>query len=187
MRDKAKQHKVVSIILGVSVLAVLAVMLTGLFFNPSIVKSTQIGKEAQPFEVEILSGASWIPVSTNNKVQLKDLKGYTVILNFWASWCVSCREEAAEMERFWTHQKDKKILVLGIAIQDTPEAALEFAKAHGKTYPLAIDSTGRTGIDYGVYGVPETFIIDGNGKILFKESGPVTAQYLETTLSSLKI
>jgi cytochrome c biogenesis protein CcmG/thiol:disulfide interchange protein DsbE len=184
-RKPGNQHKLITAVLAVIVIVVLLVLAKGLNLNPTVVKSTQIGKEAWPFEVDVLAGESWLPATNNHKVQLKDLRGRVVVLNFWASWCVSCREEAAELERFWSRVKERNIIVLGVAIQDTPEAATEFAKAHGKTYPIAIDSTGRTGIDFGVYGVPETFIIDRDGKILFKEAAPVTAQYLDEQLVKL--
>ena len=83
------------------------------------------------------------------------------------------------MEAFWTRKKDTGVIVLGVAIQDTPGSARDFAKAHGKTYPIALDDTGKTSIDYGVYGVPETFMIDPAGVITHKEAGPVTEKILE--------
>ena len=172
-------HVIVSLTIGTIVAGVLIILLKGLSLNPSMVQSNLIGKPAQDFEVELLEGASWLPSVQNNKVKLSDLKGKFVVLNFWASWCVGCREEAMQVEAFWKRYREKGIIVLGIAIQDTPEAAREFAKIHGKTYPLAIDDSGKTTIDYGVYGVPETFIIDQQGVILHKEAGPVTTQLLE--------
>ena len=172
-------HVIVSLTIGTIVAGVLIILLKGLSLNPSMVQSNLIGKPAQDFEVELLEGASWLPSVQNNKVKLSDLKGKFVVLNFWASWCVGCREEPMQVEAFWKRYREKGIIVLGIAIQDTPEAAREFAKIHGKTYPLAIDDSGKTTIDYGVYGVPETFIIDQQGVILHKEAGPVTTQLLE--------
>lgn len=183
-RTKPLSHRFATIGLAAAVVMILLVLLKGLFLNPSVVKSSQIGKPANDFEVEVLEGLSWLPKTNGTKVRLSDLRGRTVILNFWASWCVSCREEAAQMEAFWTRHKDAGVIVLGVAIQDTPEAARDFAKAHGKTYPIALDTSGKTSIDYGVYGVPESFMIDPSGIITRKEAGPVTAKLLEGWLSS---
>ena len=113
---------------------------------------------------------------------LHDLRGKVVVLNFWASWCYSCREEARFFEEFWQKYKDKGIAVVGIAIQDQDGPAIEFARQFGKTYILGLDTDGKASIDYGVYGVPETFLIDRNGVIRHKEAGPVTVAMLEKWL-----
>ena len=177
---KVRRHRIITSVITLIALGVFAILLKGLTLNPSIVASAQIGKPAQDFEVEVLEGASWLPKMNGNKVRLTDLRGHPVIVNFWASWCVSCREEAMHMEAFWKRYREKGILILGVAIQDTAESAREFAKAHGKTYPIALDTTGKTTIDYGVYGVPESFFIDEKGIIIHKEAGPVTIQLLES-------
>lgn len=174
-----KRHVVITASIAALVIGVLIILFKGLSLNPSIVASTQIGKPAKDFDVTLLEGASWLPNAKADKVKLSDLRGKPVILNFWASWCVSCREEAMYLEAYWKRYREKGVIVLGIAIQDTPETAREFAKLHGKTYPIALDDSGKTTIDYGVYGVPETFVIDPNGIILHKEAGPVTTQLLE--------
>jgi cytochrome c biogenesis protein CcmG/thiol:disulfide interchange protein DsbE len=90
------------------------------------------------------------------------------------------------MEAFWKRYREKGVIVLGVAIQDTPETAREFAKTHGKTYPIALDTSGKTSIDYGVYGVPESFFIDEKGIIVHKEAGPVTIQLLESINSTFQ-
>lgn len=175
----SKKHLIITSLIAVLAIGVLIVLIKGLSLNPSFVKSNLVGKPARDFEVELLEGSSWLPNVQNNKVRLQDLKGKAVILNFWASWCVSCKQEAMQIEAFWKRYREQGIVVLGIAIQDLPESAKEFAKIHGKTYPLAIDESGKTSIDYGVYGVPETFVINPEGVIVYKEAGPVTTQLLE--------
>ncbi len=177
-------HRYITFGLAVAVITILLILLKGLFLNPSVVKSSQIGKTAHDFEVQVLNGLSWLPKSDGTRVRLSDLRGRTVILNFWASWCVSCREEAAEIEAFWLQNKETGVIALGVAIQDTPESALKFAKIHGKTYPIALDDSGKMSIDYGVYGVPETFMINKEGIIIHKESGPVTKKLLDDWLGS---
>jgi cytochrome c biogenesis protein CcmG/thiol:disulfide interchange protein DsbE len=180
---KKHRHLIVSAILFLVAAGIFGILLKGLTLNPTVLKSSQLGKVAADFEVEVLEGSSWLPKITDGKVSLLDLRGKTVVLNFWASWCVSCRQEARELETYWQRSREQNVIVLGIAIQDTPEAAKDFAKTHGKTYPIGIDSTGKTSIDYGVSGVPETFIIDSNGVIQHKETGPVTAELLELVSS----
>jgi cytochrome c biogenesis protein CcmG/thiol:disulfide interchange protein DsbE len=146
------------------------------------VKSTLIDKPAQDFSADFLQGDPSLTLLDGQRIQLGDLKGRPVVLNFWASWCVSCRQEARYFETFWQSHKDKGVMVVGVAIQDTPEAAKDFAKVYGKTYPLALDTSGKAGIDYGVYGVPETFFIDKNGVVRHKETGPMSIALLEEKL-----
>lgn len=146
------------------------------------IPSAFLGKPALPFQVAWLQGQEILGHAPDSKgFSLADFKGRPLILNFWASWCYSCREEARDFEAFWQRYKDKGIVVAGIAIQDTPEAAQQFAKAYGKTYMLGLDTEdGKAAIDYGVTGVPETFIIDRNGVVIHKEAGPMTAEKLAT-------
>lgn len=156
-----------------SVLAAIAVIV-GLFaygftVDPKLVQSPLIGKPAPDFTVTRLGGGETL--------NLAALRGTPVILNFWASWCVACRDEAALLEQ--AHRRfgleAGKLRVIGIAIQDTPEAARAFAERFGKTYFLALDNTaGDIALSYGLYGVPETFFIDGEGIIRYKQVGPVT-------------
>jgi cytochrome c biogenesis protein CcmG/thiol:disulfide interchange protein DsbE len=181
--QKKQRHIAISAILFLVAAGIFGILWKGLTLNPTVVKSSQLGKVASDFEVDVLEGSSWLPRVTDGKVSLRDLRGKTVVLNFWASWCVSCRQEARELETYWQRSREQNVIVLGIAIQDTPEAAKDFAKTHGKTYPIGIDSTGKTSIDYGVSGVPETFVIDSNGVIHHKETGPVTAELLERVSS----
>lgn len=151
----------------------------GLQTNPSKVPSALLNKEAQTFEASWLQGQEHVAQPQEKGFSMADFKGRPLILNFWASWCYSCRAEARDFEAFWQKYKDRGVAVVGIAIQDTPEAAMQFAKAFGKTYILGLDSEdGKAAIDYGVTGVPETFFIDRNGVLIHKEAGPVTAEIL---------
>ena len=165
------RHRNISVILMICVIGILALLTRGLFVNVQKVPSALVGKTAAGFESPPL-------VINGQKVSLASFKGKPVILNFWASWCTSCREESEMLETFWQIWKDKGIQVIGIAVQDTPEAAREFAQKAGKTFVLGIDESGKVGIDYGVYGVPETFFIDASGIIRYKEAGPLTKDIL---------
>lgn len=174
------KKQIFALVAGVAAaLLFIGILWQGLGKDPSKVPSALLGKEAHPFEVQWLQGQEHIPNARPEGFGFKDFKGRPLILNFWASWCYSCRAEASDFEAFWQRYKDKGLLVAGIAIQDTPEAALGFAKTFGKTYMLGLDSEdGKAAIDYGVTGVPETFFINRDGVIIHKEAGPVSAQLL---------
>ena len=108
-------------------------------------------------------------------------QGQAVILNFWASWCMACRQEAFLLERIWQQHRDK-LMVVGLAVHDKRRDAEVFANQYGKSYPLALDVEGKTGIDYGLTGVPETFIIDQQGVVRFHVTGEVTQAFLQQAL-----
>jgi cytochrome c biogenesis protein CcmG/thiol:disulfide interchange protein DsbE len=184
---KSKQgHFWISTALVVFACLLVGLLIKGLTLNPQNVQSALVSKPAKGFSVRSIQGASIIGGGEGTNFSLDGIIGKPIILNFWASWCVSCREEAKYFEAFWQKYRDQGIVVLGIAIQDTPEAALKFAETFGKTYPLGIDESGQAGIDYGVYGVPETFFIDRNGIIQHKEAGPMTLELLESKLLLLR-
>ena len=110
------------------------------------------------------------------------------VLNFWASWCIPCRQEASVLER--AHQRysvnGKQIYVLGIAVQTQKAQALAFAKQFGKTYPTALDKDdGSNALNYGIYGVPETFFISADGTVKAKQIGPLTDEILTRQIESL--
>ncbi len=162
-------------------LAALVAMFTfGFTQDPKLVPSPLVGKPAPLLAVQQLNGPG--------RVVLAELKGTPVILNFWASWCVACREEAHVLQaaHLKYEQREHRVRVIGIAIQDTPELALAFAKRYGKTYFLALDNTkGEISMNYGLYGVPETFFIDAGGMIAFKQVGPVTPELIEAQMAKL--
>ena len=148
--------------------------------DPKIVKSPLENLPAPNFSVTELN--------TGEPLELADLKGTAVLLNFWASWCAACRDEAHLLEA--AHQKwggDKNdFRVIGIAVQDTEEDAKKFARRFGKTYYLALDNpTGDIGLNYGVYGVPETFFIDKEGIIRSKKIGAVTKEVIGERVPAL--
>ncbi|NRA45196.1 MAG: redoxin domain-containing protein [Oligoflexales bacterium] len=164
---------------------IIGILSLGLVFEPSTSTNALLGKKANDFNVVLLQGEEPGHPHGGKKLSLSDFKGSPLILNFWASWCVSCRHEAAIMEAFWKKHRAKGVKMVGIAIQDSPEAAMKFAKYFGKTYILGLDEEGKAGIDYGVTGVPETFFIDRNGVIQHKEAGPVGMELLDKMLAKI--
>jgi cytochrome c biogenesis protein CcmG/thiol:disulfide interchange protein DsbE len=163
-----------------SLACLVALFFYGFTKDPKMVPSPLVGKAAPPFAVERINGTG--------KVSLADLKGTPVILNFWASWCVACRDEAHILQAAHVkfEQQEHKVRVIGIAIQDTPDKALAFATHFGKTYFLGLDNTqGELSLSYGLYGVPETFFIDANGQIAYKQIGPVTEAVIAEQVAKL--
>ena len=160
-----------------SAVPVLALLAYGFHLNPRDVASPLIGRPAAVFTLNTFDGQ---PLS------LADQRGKVIVLNFWASWCQpACYDEAPVLERGWRAWRDRGVMVVGVDIQDTPEAAQRFIRQFDFTFPNARDLTGKVSIDYGVYGVPETFFIDRRGRIRVKHVGAVTDRVFRSAVESL--
>ena len=153
-------------LIPLTALPVLALLAYGFRVNPREIPSPLVGRPASAFALTTFAGE---PLS------LEAHRGRVVVLNFWASWCrPACYEEAPVLERGWRAFRDRGVAVVGIDIQDTSEAAQKFIRDFSLTFPNAPDLKGKVAIDYGVYGVPETFFIDRNGRIRAKHVGALT-------------
>jgi cytochrome c biogenesis protein CcmG/thiol:disulfide interchange protein DsbE len=160
-----------------AIFAVLVAFLwTGLWRDPSLVPSPLIGKPAPAFRLAQLH-------KPGESLQLEDLKGQVWLLNVWASWCVSCREEHPLLLEL---AKSRVVPVYGLDYKDKDDRALAWLAQNGDPYTASIvDPDGRVGIDYGVYGVPETFLIDKAGIIRYKHIGPLSPQALQDKILPL--
>jgi len=118
-------------------------------------------------------------------VRLSDLRGQVVVINFWASWCTACRQESPVLEWAWETYRSSGVVLIGVNVWDRREDALAMVRAFGKTYPNGPDPSGRILQDYGVTGIPETFLIDRAGRIVLKHLGPVTRDLLVRQLEPL--
>jgi cytochrome c biogenesis protein CcmG/thiol:disulfide interchange protein DsbE len=98
-------------------------------------------------------------------LSLDSLKGKTIVLNFWASWCIPCQQEAPMFERTWSEYQDRGVVFLGVNTEDTDSAAFDYIEEYDLTYPHAPDQGGRMEKAYRITGIPETFIINGDGEI----------------------
>ena len=157
--------------------AALAVLFwRGLYGDPSEIPSALIGKEVPSFTLPALEG---LDVPGFDSASLKT--GSVTVVNVWASWCVPCREEHPLLMEL---AKRRDIRLYGIDYKDEPENARRFIGTLGLPFEaMGVDEDGRVAIDFGVYGVPETFIVDGAGKIRFKWIGPLTPEALTGTLA----
>lgn len=153
--------------------ALLAVLGVGLTLDSRKVPSPLIDKPAPGFELARLA-------APEQRFQPADLKGQVWVLNVWASWCVSCRAEHEVMKEL----ADRDLVpVVGLNYKDKPDNARAWLARLGDPYTLSVmDRDGRAGIDWGVYGVPETFVIDRQGVIRYKHIGPVDFPALTQTL-----
>jgi cytochrome c biogenesis protein CcmG/thiol:disulfide interchange protein DsbE len=145
-------------------LAVLALLAYGFTREPRYIDSPILGRAAPPFALTLFDGRT---------LRLEDLRGRVVFLNFWASWCPPCRVEAPMLEALWGELKDQDVVFLGVNTQDEAPRARAFLDEFGITYPNGRDPDGRIAIDYGVWGLPEAFIVDPAGRITYKHIGTV--------------
>ena len=148
----------------------------GLNRDPQEIPSPLIGKQAPAFE---------LPQLTDSKKTFspESMKGQSWILNVWASWCVACREEHPVLVELGKLQVAP---IIGLDYKDKREDAMTMLALQGNPYLLsAFDANGRVGIDYGVYGVPETYVIDKAGVIRFKHIGPITMAVLNQKILPL--
>ncbi len=137
-------------------------------------------KTAPEIRLDLFSGGS---------LRLSDLRGKPVMVNFWASWCPPCRDEAPVLSRLWAEYQQKGIVFLGVDTWDTEQQARRFADTFAITYPAGIAKGNAAAVDYGVTGLPETFFIDGHGTIVRKWIGPlsepVARRYLDELLAAV--
>ncbi len=158
--------------LGFIVLVVL--LAVGLKLNPREVPSPLIGKPAPHFELPLLH-------EPDKRFSQKDMLGAVWVLNVWASWCPPCLQEHPVVTEL-----SKTVAVIGLNYKDAREDALPWLKRNGDPYRLSVyDAVGRIAIDYGVYGVPETYVIDQRGVIRYKHIGPLTPEIARQKLEPL--
>jgi cytochrome c biogenesis protein CcmG/thiol:disulfide interchange protein DsbE len=153
---------------------VLSAFLTvGLRLDPREIPSPLVNRPAPPFRLTQLD-------DPDRTFAPAEMLGRVWLLNVWASWCVSCRAEHALLTAL---SRTGVVPIYGLAYKDTRENALTFLGSFGNPYVLTMqDMDGRAGIDYGVYGVPESYLIDKTGVIRFKQIGPITIDVLEKTI-----
>ncbi len=165
------------LIIPLASLPVILLLAYGFFTDPRAIPSPLVQKPAPDFRLVAFDG---------KELSLAGMRGTPVILNFWASWCYpACYEEAPLLEAVWRKYKDKGLAVVGVAIQDKDANAKEFMQRFDFTFPNAPDPASKVSINYGVYGVPETFFIDRQGRIAYKHVGALTPELVEAKVQDL--
>jgi cytochrome c biogenesis protein CcmG/thiol:disulfide interchange protein DsbE len=156
--------------------ALVAFFAIGLTRDPREVPSPLIDKPAPPFTLTQLH-------DEKSTFSAEGMKGKVWLLNVYASWCVACQQEHPLLMQM---SRRKEVPIIGLNYKDQRGDGLQWLARHGNPYDLsAFDVEGKVGIDYGVYGVPETFVIDKQGVIRYKQIGPITPEALEKTIMPL--
>ncbi len=180
---------------GVPVLALLALLAWASFIqgrggsaapdgaavNNNIAEVKIQAETAPDFTLEMPGG----PAPYNSRVSISDLRGQVVMLDFWASWCQPCREEAPTLAQVYREYRERGVEFIGVNLWDTPGDAELFLQQQGHEYPNGIDAEGKIAISYGVRGIPEKFFINRNGAIVRKFTGPMNPELLRQILDAL--
>jgi cytochrome c biogenesis protein CcmG/thiol:disulfide interchange protein DsbE len=157
------------LLVPIVVVPVVLLLLHGFSRDPAAIPSALIGKPMPSFSLITLDGRT---------VTAAELRGRPVVLNFWASWCPSCVDEHAALldaaQRYGT-----SVQIVGVLYQDTPDGARSFEARYGEpNWPTLLDPNGSLAIDFGVSGPPESYVIDANGIVRYKQFGPLTQQVI---------
>ena len=166
---------------------IIGLFIYGMKHDPRDIPSPLPGKPAPNFALEVFStGQPPLQRPMGDTVRLASMRGDVVVLNFWASWCLACRDEHVTLSEVAKTYAGKPVHFVGSLYQDTPDNGREWiAQMGGQSYPSVQDPKARTAIDYGLYGVPETFIISADGRIAHKITGPASAAVVTQVVDSL--
>ncbi|MBI4561599.1 MAG: TlpA family protein disulfide reductase [Candidatus Rokubacteria bacterium] len=164
-------------VIPLSVVPVLLLLGYGFRTDPRAIPSPLVGRPGAPFMLKLFDGGG---------MSLPELRGKVVVVNFWASWCYpACYEEAPVLENGWRTYKGRGLVVVGVNIQDKEGPARKFLQQFSISFPNGPDPTGKISVDYGVYGVPETFFLDKTGTIRLKHVGAVTEEVFRSQVERL--
>lgn len=154
--------------------------------DPSAIVSPLPGNPAPPLALPVFAtGEPPLAREVGDTIRLPE-PGSVVVLNFWASWCLACRDEHLTLSETARRYAGQPAHFVGILYNDRPEAGVRWiADMGGQSYPSLVDDRSRTAIDYGLSGVPETFIIDRGGRIAYKHMGPISDRVLRRWIDSL--
>lgn len=180
------RRSAIALVLAAPVIALFAF---GFTRNPAEIPSPLPGRMAPPFTLAVLTeGEGSHARLPGDTVRLSDLAGKVVVMNFWASWCLPCRTEHAALSEAATYYANRPTQFIGVLYNDEPEAGVRWiSEMGGMTYPAVTDVQSRTAIDYGLYGVPETFVIDAAGRVAYKHLGPITSDVLRRVVDSVLV
>jgi len=173
----ARSARLTALIVAVVLVSLLGLMVWGIGKRAagttgSVAVAT---RTAPPFSLTLLDG---------NPFNLADARGKPVLINFWASWCIPCEDEAVALEQASRVYRDR-VAFIGVNVQDTDPLAKEFLRRFGVTYPNGRDQSGAIAVEYGMSGVPETYFVDRNGMIVRKWQGPLDESRIRMFLDDL--
>jgi cytochrome c biogenesis protein CcmG, thiol:disulfide interchange protein DsbE len=165
-----------SIVFGIALLVV--VLMLAFRRDPQDIRTGTVNKQAAAFTLDRLDGGG--------KVALADHAGKVLVLNFFASWCIPCKEENPALVRVWERYRSSDVVVIGIVYQDSLDSARRYVRDNGVTWPTVTDEDGRIAFAYGVFGIPETYFIGPDGIVAGRHIGPIDEATLVTAIESLR-
>lgn len=171
-------------VVAIPIIALLGFAMTR---DPKEIPSPLPGRAAPPFSLAVFAeGVGAQHRASGDTIRLADHAGEVVVLNFWASWCLACRDEHTTLSEVSEVYATRGVKFYGVLYNDVPANGTRWiSEMGGQSYPSLEDPRTRTAIDYGLYGVPETFFIGRDGKVAYKHVGPVSATVLARKLDSL--
>ncbi len=177
-RPRWPQRLAIALVLLILV-AVAAVLAASFRRDPHDIRSGSVGKPAAAFVLDRLDGAG--------QLRLDDYRGQVVVLNFWASWCIPCKQENPALAAVWErYRASNDVVLIGVLYQDSIEAARDYTARLGNTWPTVVDDNGRTAIAYGVFGIPETFFIAPDGVVAGRHIGPIDQETLTAGIEAIR-
>lgn len=171
------RRSIMGMAIGVPIVGLLAY---GMTLDPNAIPSVMPGKNAPVFSLPVMDAAD------ADSAFLAEHRGQVVVLNFWASWCLACRDEHTDLSLTASLFDAKGVKFYGVLYKDTQANARDWIEGMGgQTYPTLVDDGSRTAVDYGVSKVPETVVIDQQGVVVYKHMGPITAAQLAGIIEPL--
>ena len=148
------------------------------------IESALLGRPAPAFELPLYE--RYQP-DFGTVLTSADLQGKALVVNFWASWCLPCYQEAPVLQAYWQEYQDADVVFVGIQTQDRDRLneGRAFLSQFGLSFPNGIDNDSSISVDWGLFGVPETFFVDRDGRVIHKHAGPVTAELMDAKLREL--
>ena len=156
------------------------VVVLGLAFrhDPQDIRSASVGKPAPAVDLERLDGSG--------RLRLADYAGKVVVVNFFASWCIPCKQEHPALVRAWERYRTADVVIVGVLYQDSRDSGFAFQQRMGGTWPTVADDDGRAALSFGTFGVPETFFVGRDGIIAGRHVGPIDEETLIAGIEAIR-
>jgi len=161
-----------------AIAGIVIVLALGFRYDPHDIRSATVGKPAPAFALPSLEGGG--------TVDLASYRGKVVVVNFFASWCIPCKQEHAAIASAWSRYRTADVVLIGTLYQDDADAGREFMRRLGGGWPTAIDGDGRVALSFGVFGIPETFFISRDGVIAGRHIGPIDEETLIAGIEAIR-
>lgn len=179
MQPAAGLSRAIRVGVVVAIAALVIVLLLAFRRDPHDIRTGTIGKPAAAFTIQKLDGTG--------SLGLDDAKGKVLVVNFFASWCIPCKEENPALVRVYErYRASGDVQFIGVLYQDARDTGLKYVNDNGVVWPTASDDDGRVAFAYGVFGIPETYFIDGSGVIQGRHIGPIDESTLVTAIDCLR-